>query len=151
MRTSPTIAMLLVLALAAFGTTIHAQGEEPSARRYQVIVHPGNATNSVDRHFLEDSFLKKLAMWPGGEVILPADMASNSNVRGQFTKDVLKRTVGAVKSYWQQRIFAGGDLPPPEFDTDDDVVRYVLQHKGAVGYVSGTAKLQGSRVVTVTW
>jgi len=64
---------------------------------------------------------------------------------------VLKRSVEAVKGYWQQRIFSGHDVPPPEFDSDDDVVKYVLKHEGAVGYVSGNANLNGSKVLTVMW
>jgi len=152
MRPFPTIALLLVLTLTAFRTTLYAQGGEPSARVvYQVIVHPNHASDTTDRLFLQDAFLKKISMWPSGKVIFPADLTPNSTVRRQFTEDVLKRSVEAVKGYWQQRIFSGRDVPPPEFDSDDDVVKYVLKHEGAVGYVSGNANLNGSKVLTIMW
>jgi hypothetical protein len=152
MRAFITIAVLLMFTLTAFRTTLYAQGGEPSGRvAYQVIVHPNHASDTVDRLFLQDAFLKKVTLWPGGKVIRPADLLTNSPVRRQFTADVLKRSVEAVKSYWQQRIFSGRDVPPPELDTDDDVVKYVLKQEGAVGYVSGNANLNGARVLTVVW
>lgn len=62
---------------------------------------------------------------------------------------MIKRSVEAVRSYWQQRIFSGRDVPPPELDTDEEVVRYVLKHDGAVGYVSAGADIDGLKVISV--
>jgi hypothetical protein len=59
--------------------------------------------------------------------------------------------VAAIKAYWQQRIFSGRGVPPPELGTDAHVVAYVLKYDGAVGYVSAAAELEGTRVVTVSW
>jgi hypothetical protein len=64
-------------------------------------------------------------------------------VRKRFSEAVLKRSVGAVRSYWQQRIFSGRDVPPPEVDSDEAVMAYVARYPGAIGYVSGTTKLVG--------
>jgi ABC-type phosphate transport system substrate-binding protein len=144
-----SIALFLFLTLAVFLAPSYAQRAERPAVPYQVIVHPSNAAATVGRPFLEDAFLKKVTMWPNGQVILPADLAPSSRVRRQFTEDVLKRSVGAVRAYWQQRIFSGRDLPPPEFESDDDVVKYVLRREGTVGYVSGAANLNGCKVLTV--
>jgi hypothetical protein len=63
---------------------------------------------------------------------------------------VLKRSVQAVKTYWQQRIFSGRGVPPPELESDDAVVRYVENNPGALGYISGTAALGKTKVLAVT-
>jgi ABC-type phosphate transport system substrate-binding protein len=116
---------------------------------YVIIVHPANPATSVERRFLEDAFLKRVTRWPDDKTIRPVDLSSSSAVRRKFTEDVLERTLESVKSYWQQRIFSGRDVPPPELDTDDDVVSYVLKYEGAVGYVSGRAALNGAKVLEV--
>ena len=41
------------------------------------------------------------------------------------------------------------DLTPPELDSDDAVVSYVMSHRGALGYVSGGAKLDKAKPVAV--
>ena len=131
-----------------FVTTLNAEARPPLPA-YQVIVHPENPTTNVDRKFLEDAFLKKITTWPNGNSIRPVDRTASSPVRRAFSEEVLNRSVEAVKGYWQQRIFSGRDVPPPELETDDDVVSYVLKYDGAVGYVSGEAALKGARVLTV--
>jgi ABC-type phosphate transport system substrate-binding protein len=121
----------------------------PAAPFYVVIVNPSNPAASVDRRFLTDAFLKKTTRWDHGETIRPADQVADSPVRRRFSEEVLKRSVAAVKSYWQQVIFSGRDVPPPELGSDDDVVKYVLKYPGGVGYVSGTANLNGAKILSV--
>ena len=52
-----------------------------------------------------------------------------------------------MRSYWQQRIFSGQGLPPPELADDDAVVSYVLSHPGAIGYVAAGTALNGATAV----
>jgi ABC-type phosphate transport system substrate-binding protein len=129
---------------------VSAQSAGPA---YRIIVHPSNQAASVTRRFLAEAFLKKTTRWPDGEAIRPVDLEPSSATRARFTEEVLARSVGAVKSYWQQLIFAGRDLPPPELESDAAVVRYVLRNSGAVGYISGdagaTTNLGGARVLPI--
>ena len=145
----PLFALALASALALTGLAATVSAESRAVATYQVIVNPSNAATSLDQAFVEDAFLKKATHWNNDDAIRPADLVSSSPVRRKFTEEVLKRSVEAVKGYWQQRIFSGRDVPPPEFETDDDVVRYVLKYGGAIGYVSGGANLNGSKAVTV--
>ena len=139
------LAIATFLALMALVATV--SGESHTA--YVVIVHPNNGVTSLERQFLADAFLKKATSWPSGNVIRPVDLAPGSSARRQFSEEVLHRSIAEVKGYWQQRIFSGRDVPPPEFDTDEDVVAYVLRHDGAVGYVSNGAALRGTKTVVV--
>lgn len=76
---------------------------------------------------------------------LPPDSAT----RARFSEDVLHRSIASAKSYWQQIIFAGRDVPPPELANDEDVVKYVARNPTAVGYVSGGTTLSGAKALTV--
>ena len=144
-----TLLTLLVAALTTLCASVFGQQRPAPPPAFQIIVHPSNEVTVVQRSFVEEAFLKKITTWPAGEVIRPADLAADSPVRRAFTHDVLNRSVDAVKGYWQQRIFAGRDVPPPEFGSDEEIVNFVLKHPGGIGYVSGTAKLDGCRTVAV--
>jgi ABC-type phosphate transport system substrate-binding protein len=146
MRPSPHLASLAALALLAALVAAPTQAA-PSA--YRVIVNQATAVTALDRKFLTDIFLKKTTRWPTGELIRPVDLGPDSAVRRRFTEDVMNRSVAAVKSYWQSLIFSGRAVPPPELDSDEEVMRYVAKHAGAVGYVSGVAELTGVKVVAV--
>jgi ABC-type phosphate transport system substrate-binding protein len=133
------VAALLLLAVA-IATTGPALAGEPE---FRVIVHPGSGPGAADPDFVADIFLKKMTRWPNGESAKPVDLRPDSTVRRRFSETVLKRTVNAVRSYWQQRIFSGRDVPPPELESEDAVVAYVAKTPGAIGYVAGGTKLGG--------
>lgn len=142
------ILTLLFVFLAAFGghgAIVNADGWAA----FHVIVNPDNATSAIERKFLAEAFLKKVTRWPDDELIRPVDLESSAAARRAFSDDVLKRSVAAVKSYWQQMVFSGGGVPPLELDNEGDVVKFVLRNRGAVGYVSGGVNLQGAKIVTV--
>jgi len=138
---------IAAVALSAF-VALQAYGATP-APAYQVVVDRNSAFTAVDRRFLADAFLKKVTTWPDGSIIRPADLAPSSPVRRRFSEDIVRRSVEAVKGYWQQRIFSGRDVPPPELDNDEAMVDYVLKHQGAVGYVSGAANVDALKVLSV--
>ena len=143
MRAMQALAVALsvrcAIALAQAAVTVPA---------YRVIVNAQNPSSSVQRSFVADAFLKKTTRWSSGVVVLPVDLGANSSVRRKFCEELLGRSVSAVRSYWQQMIFAGRDIPPPELDSDDEVVKYVAKHPGAIGYVSGGANVASDKVVS---
>jgi ABC-type phosphate transport system substrate-binding protein len=141
--------LLIVIAVVAALPAWAPLAQTTSSPIYRLIVNPANPEAVVTRRFVEDAFLKKIKTWPNGEVIRPADLAPNAPVRRQFTEQLLKRPVDAVRAYWQKLIFSGRDVPPPEFDTDADVVRYVKKHTGAMGYVSASTPLDGTKVLSI--
>jgi ABC-type phosphate transport system substrate-binding protein len=152
-RTASALALAFAVAMLALGlvtrSTTAFGDQRDSAPAFQVIVNPGNDLTRLDRSFVEDAFLKKITTWPDGEIIKPVDLVPDSPVRRAFSHEVLNRSVEAVKGYWQQRIFSGRDVPPPELGSDEEIVDFVLKHAGGIGYVSATAKLNGCKVVVV--
>ena len=116
---------------------------------FRVIAHPSTKVQHVGRDFLADAFLKRTTRWADGARISPVDQRADADVRERFSERVLRRSVSAVRSYWQQMIFGGRDVPPPELETDEAVIRYVSSRAGAVGYVSSTAQLDNVRVLEV--
>lgn len=112
-----------------------------------IIVHPDVNERSVERTFVASGFLKKVTRWEGGQLIQPVDLNSQSKLRARFSEQVLDRSVAAVRNYWQQRIFSGRDVPPPEVESESAVVKYVAKHPGAIGYVSEKAELRGVKVL----
>jgi ABC-type phosphate transport system substrate-binding protein len=116
---------------------------------FVIVVNAKNPSSALTRDFIADAFLKKATRWDDGETIRPVDLGPGSGVRREFTSDVLKRSVAAVRSYWQQRIFSGRDVPPPELASDEAVLIYVQRNRGAIGYLSGGAPLRDVKVVAV--
>jgi ABC-type phosphate transport system substrate-binding protein len=143
------VVLLVGLVLLPCARVRQAAARAEDAPDFRVIVNSDNPVTGLPRDFLADAFLKRTTRWSGGEVLRPVDQRSTSLVRAKFSDSVLHRSVAAVKNYWQQRIFSGRDLPPPELDSDEAVIGFVSSHHGSVGYVSGAAKLERVKPVVV--
>ena len=139
-------AALLLVSLAAGGTGGgSALAGEPAG--FRLVVNAQSAGEPLDRAFVADAFLKKVTRWPDGEAIRAVDLRIDAAARHDFSEQVLRRSPEAVRNYWQQRIFTGRGVPPPELASDEAVLAYVREHRGAVGYVSAAAETSSVKVL----
>lgn len=133
------LSLVLVAAAAA------ALAEGPG---FRVIVHPANGAPSVTRRELSDLFLKKVTRWPDGTTVEPVEPPERSRAKAYFLSDVMNgRSAFALRTYWQRRVFSGRDTPPIEKATEEEVVAFVRQTPGAIGYVGATVAVEGVKVL----
>jgi ABC-type phosphate transport system substrate-binding protein len=117
--------------------------------RYKVIVNVSNPVSTISRAELAAMFLKKADSWATGALVVPVDQPERALVRQSFSRDVIGKPPAAVKSYWNQLVFSGRNVPPAEKMSDTEVINFVKGTPSAVGYVSATAKTKGVKVLTV--
>jgi len=120
------------------------------ASAYKVVVNASNPTAPLSRLKLGEMFLKKSPRWPDGIPVMPVEPSGKSPVRQRFTLEIYGKQVIAISAYWQQMIFSGKGIPPPEKSTDAEVVTYVRDTPGAIGYVWAGADTSSVKVVAVT-
>jgi len=140
----PTILIATVFLLAGTGL-----GATSTGHAFFVVVHRKNKATALDKKTLAQVFLKKRTQWSDDAVILPVDQTKSSAVRRHFSEEVLGRSVAAVRAYWNQLVFSGRGVPPPELGSDEAVLRYVGQHAGAIGYVSAAADIDAATDVEI--
>lgn len=116
---------------------------------FQVVVNAANPVSVVDRDFLRDAFLKKATNWPHGTSVRPIDLPASLSARDRFARDVLKKSLIQLRSFWSQRIFSGTGVPPPEAESPAAAVAYVLANPGAVAYLPREADPGRAKVVSV--
>jgi ABC-type phosphate transport system substrate-binding protein len=138
---------LTFLAIAA--AVIVFGGRTARAQDYKVIVNSANSASELSADAVAKIFLKTVSKFPDGSAASPVEPAKGSPARAAFAKAVLGKSVQALDTYWQQQIFAGKDVPPPNKASDDDVVAFVKGNPGGIGVVSGAAAAAGVKVVTV--
>jgi len=138
----PTTALLAgLLALTADPASSPAQD-------FAVIVNASNPVSTLSKDEVAKLFLKKTIAWQSGQSASPVELPATAKVREAFAREVLNKSVAQVRSYWQQQIFSGRDVPPPEKPNEDEVLAFVRANPNAIGYVSRTANMgRGVKVV----
>jgi hypothetical protein len=148
-RVSAIVLMAIVASVCALCPGVSSALASESEPGFRVIVHPENPLSRAPRRLLATLFLKEVTRWDDGVAARPVDLRPDTATRRRFSELVLNRSVGAVKSYWQQRIFSGRGVPPPELETDRAVVEYVTKHRGAIGYVAPGTELGKAKILNL--
>lgn len=133
--------LLLISISLLFFLCTHLLATEQAA--FKIIVNNASDVTSMRKEEVANIFLKKVSKWKNGHKIFPVDQVDSSPLRESFSKQIPGKSVTAIKSYWQQQIYSGREVPPPEVANDNAVIIYVQGNVDAIGYVSANAITTG--------
>ena len=140
----------VVTLLAGLGLAVVASAASAQESQFKIVVSSQNPVGLLSRDEAAKLFLRKTSIWQDGKPVLPVELPEASAVRHAFTHSILGKDMDALKNFWQQSIFSGRAVPPPERDSDADVLDYIRKYPGAIGYVSASTPLSADvKVVTV--
>ena len=141
----------IVFLLTGFALLLSTQtGSNAQQIDYQIIVHPSNPSTQISKSRVSQLLLKKVSRWEHGVSASPVDLDSKSPVRERLSRDVHGRSVSSIKSYWQRQIFSGREVPPPEYSNESQVIQFVSNNPGSIGYVSAGARLDSVKSLSVS-
>ncbi|VAW72152.1 hypothetical protein MNBD_GAMMA13-1701 [hydrothermal vent metagenome] len=135
-----TIARLMISGTLLLG--MNAQAE------IAIIVAPSVQLDSIDIQQLERLYLARPNRYPNGVKLDPADQASGSGIRQEFTRKVLLKTENEVAEYWSRRMFSGKGKPPHQYKGDEAVINGVLEWPGSLGYIDSESVDDRVKVLT---
>lgn len=93
-------------------------------------------------------YWRKQLFWPKGLRIKPVNLSAEHPLRIQFSQAVLGSLPKTQIDYWNGQYF-NGVLPPYSVNSEEAVLRYVTQTKGAIGYLD--ACNTDARVKAIFW
>src|SRR5204863_1356169 len=141
MKRSSYVIAIALLVLAPVSTS--------AASSFKVIVNNAVHVDALSKKEVADLFMKRTPKWSNGTPVTAVDQSDRAPVREEFSRAVHGKPTAAVKSYWQQQIFSGREVPPVEKSSDADVVTLVRANAGAIGYVDAGTDTSGVKVVNV--
>ncbi len=123
-----------LLALA----TLAVAGVIPALAAPVLIGHKNVAGEKLDAATIKAVFLGKKVSWDGaGRVTLA--VLKNGPVADEFLKGSVEMTASAFGNHWRRLAMTGGGTAPKSFDSDADLVKFVAETPGAIGFVDSAA------------
>lgn len=114
---------------------------EAPAATFKIIMNAANPTVALERSKIARMFRKKLFVWENGERVQAVDLPRESPARKEFTEAIHQKSVTMIERYWQQMIFSGKGHPPDKVETEAEVIEFIEQRPGGIGYVSAEIEL----------
>lgn len=143
-----TLSRALLLAIVLTGLSYPLAGEPTT--EFMIVINQANPTASLTQEEIGKIFLKKSVRWENEQRIVPVDQLEKAPVRESFSLAIHKKTVAAIKAYWQRMIFSGREAPPPEEVSDAAVLKFVAANPGAIAYVAkGTVLVPGVKELEI--
>ena len=97
-----------------------------------VIAHP--ALRKVDLVTLQRIYTGKV-IEVGGVAVQPVNLHAGVPVRQRFLNEFLQQSDDTYQAYWTVRRYVGKGTPPRELGSAAEVISYVQNTAGAIGYV----------------
>jgi ABC-type phosphate transport system substrate-binding protein len=100
-----------------------------------IICNKSVAESNLSKQDLKNIYLGKKTTWSDNKKIVFVTQ-DNSNVSDQFLSEYVNKSSAQFSSYWKEKIFTGQGTPPKSFASDKEMIQFVTQTEGAIGYVT---------------
>ena len=114
-----------------------------------VITHPGVKEIGLSKNKLAQIYLGKMKNYSNGKTINAVDLPKDSTAHKKFYKSVVKKSDSAMNRHWSKLKFTGKGKPPKKLDTARDVIKWVANTEGAIGYIDGKYLNKSVKVVLI--
>jgi len=115
------------------------------------IVIVGNksvAESKLNKQDLKNIFLGKKTTWSDNKKIVFVTQ-DNSSASDQFLTEYVNKSTSQFSSYWKEKVFTGQGTPPKSFASDKELIQFITQTEGAIGFVSSGDGLDNVKKITI--
>lgn len=135
---------VLVIALLLGGAS------QAFAADIQIVCNENIPVDSLTKKELRDIFLGKTIEWENEEKVTLA-IVKDKALHKTFLKEYISMTPSKFRTYWKQMIFTGKSSSSPKpLKTEDDLVKFVAETEGAIGYVSSEIQADEVKILTIS-
>jgi hypothetical protein len=129
---------LFILFCIISSALILSSFNSPSVGDMAVIINKENTLTTLSAGEAKLYYLRKLkSRWPGiNKGIRPADRKAKCAEREAFYSTILKMTDAEVNAYFAERQFQNAERLPDKFNSDAEIIDFVEQEAGSIGYVN---------------
>jgi len=111
-----------------------------------VVVSPLNPV-VLDKEQIGDLFMGKKTRFPDASVAKPVDQPEERKIRNEFYALLAGKDESDMKAYWSVQIFTGNGRPPKTMGNDGEVIKFVKENAGGIGYIDSKQADSSVRVI----
>ena len=115
------------------------------------IVVVGNkslSTDTISKDTLKKIFLGEQTSWEDGTKINFA-MLNLDKADDIFLKECMYYTSTRFVRHWRSQVFSGKGQMPPNLKSNEEMLKFINDDKGAIGFVTAGADTSAVKVLTV--
>ena len=115
----------------------------------RIIANPSVKADSISAAELKGVFLEERTSLSDGSRVEPV-LSKGGSAHETFVKQYLGRSDSDLQLYYQSLVFTGKGSVPKSISSDAEIAAYVAKTRGAIGYVSYDASVEGVKTLAVS-
>jgi len=112
-----------------------------------VIANKNLSENSLSNFEIKEISLGKIVKWSDNTPVHFVTL--DGDIHREFLKTYIKRSTSQYKNHWRKMVFTGKGCAPKCFKTENELIQYVSQTDGAIGYVNRQTSARDVKVLEV--
>lgn len=136
------IKQLLIISLAFLLNTLasfnsEADNSKAANHEMEIAIIGNNNLNSLNASQIKKIYTGRI-IEIGGIILTPINIETPNAIRREFLLKYLNQNEDQYSAYWIVRRFIGKGVPPKELDSDTDIVNFIRNTPGSLGYIDAT-------------
>lgn len=113
----------------------------------KVVANPTIPESSLKASEVKDIFTGNKSTWGDNSKIVFVLLKEDGPLK-EFLKAYVKKTPSQFKMYWKKKVFTGKGKMPKFFDSEAELLKYVAENKGAIGFIA-SGDTSGVKEITI--
>lgn len=113
-----------------------------------IIAHQDVSETTVTEKDLQEMFLGKRVQWKDNTAIHPVTVKDQKH-HSVFLKQYVNKSSAKWNAHWKRMVFTGNGTPPKQFATQQELLDYVANTAGAIGYVDNGPSVENVTIIAV--
>lgn len=118
------------------------------AGEVRIIANPSVRAETISASEIKNVFLEGRNSLRDGTHVEPV-LSKGGPAHAAFLRQYLGQNDDALQNYYRSLVFTGKGSMPKTLHSDEEVVAYVARTRGAIGYVSSSAQVDGVKTLAV--
>lgn len=119
-----------------------------SAGEVVIITNENVPVSTLAAADLKQIFLGNKTTWDNGDKITFV-VQDGSDTSDTFLKTYVQKSASQYDNYWKKQVFTGKGKAPKSFSSEQELIQFVSQTPGSIGYVSSGADTGNTKSITV--
>jgi ABC-type phosphate transport system substrate-binding protein len=121
---------------------------ETPAMQVAIIVNKDNPIEKLSVTEVRLLWMRRGAQknWPTLKtLVLPTDRKGSCAEKSLFYKSIVKLSESETDSYFAAKQYQAAETPPVKFNSDKDIIQYVIDNKAGLGYINIASLKDGEK------
>lgn len=113
-----------------------------------IIGNKSIAESRLSKQDLKNIYLGRKTIWGDKKRIIFVTL-DNENVSKRFLNKYLNMISAQYADHWLEKVYTGQGTPPRAFASDEEMIRFIANTDGAIGYVTSSDDLNGVKIFAI--